>query len=62
MTFNVSFTPRILESDFTDPWWIRKYRISNECMSWARAQIMRLVGKLLQKETYNNEFKCESLS
>lgn len=30
-------------------------------MSWSRAQIMRCVGKLLQKETYNNEFKNENL-
>lgn len=38
-----------------------KYRISREYMSWSRAQIMRCVGKLLQKETYNNEFKNENL-
>lgn len=61
MTFSVSFTPRILQSDFTDSWWIMKYRISREYMSWSRAQIMRCVGKLLQKETYNNEFKNENL-
>jgi len=62
MTFRVSFTPRILQSDFTDPWWIMKYRISNECMSWSRAQIMTFADKLLQSETSNNEFKNENLA
>lgn len=62
MTFSVSFTPRILQSDFTDLWWIMKNRVSNECMSWSRAQVMSGVGKLLQRETYNNEFKNESLT
>lgn len=62
MTFSVSFTPRILQSNFTYPWWIMKYRIGNECMSWSRPQIMRLVGKLLRRETYNNEFKNENLA
>jgi len=62
MTFRVSFTPRILQSDSTDPWWIMKYRISNECMSWSRAQIMTFADKLLQSETSNNEFKNENLA
>lgn len=62
MIFSVSFTPRIVQSDFTDSWWIMKYRISRECINWSRAQIMRPVGKLLQKETYNNEFKNENLA
>lgn len=31
-------------------------------MSLSRAQIMRLEGKLLQRETYNNEFKNENLA
>ena len=62
MTFSVSFTPRILQSDFTDPRWILKQRISNECTGWSGAQVMRHVGKLLQRETYNNEFKNENLA
>lgn len=38
MTFSVSFSPGIPQSDFTDPWWIMKHRITNECLSWSGAQ------------------------
>lgn len=38
MTFSVSFSPGTLQSDFTDPWWIMKYGISNECLSWSGPQ------------------------
>jgi len=31
-------------------------------MNWSKAQIMRNVGKLLQRETYNNEFKNENVA
>lgn len=60
MTFSVSFSPRILQSGFTDPWWIMRYRISNECLSWSRAQVMRRGGKIQQRETCNDEFKKEN--
>lgn len=61
VTFSVGFTLRIFQSDFPDPWWIMTYRISNDCVSWARAPIMRHVDKLLQRETYNNEITNENL-
>lgn len=60
MTFSVSFSPRILQSGFTDLWWIMRYRISNECLSWSRAQVMRRGGKIQQRETCNDEFKKEN--
>lgn len=50
MTFSVSFSPGILQSGSTDPWWIMKHRISNECLSRSGAHWWDTEGKFSKEK------------